>query len=108
MIQHINVSQASKLLKEDPSIKLIDVRELPEFNYCHLDNAILCPLSQFEQSIKAANLQFQNKIILYCHHGVRSAKAAYILSEMGFENLFTMDGGIDAWSLELDSTIPLY
>jgi rhodanese-related sulfurtransferase len=108
MVKHITSRQASDLLKNNENIKLIDVREPEEFAYCKIQNAILCPLKQFPDIIQENDLKIEDKIILYCHHGIRSAKAASLMEEMGFLDLFSIDGGIDAWSLEVDSTVPRY
>ncbi len=91
------------------NIKLLDVRELHEYEHCHLSKSIHCPLSEFPQCLEKLNLNDKSeKIIIYCHHGVRSAKAVMYLMENNFDNVYNLTGGIDAWSLEVDQNMPRY
>ena len=46
-------------------------------------------------------------VVVYCHHGIRSLHAAAFLQQQGIENIASLAGGIDAWSL-IDSTMPRY
>jgi rhodanese-related sulfurtransferase len=47
-------------------------------------------------------------VVVHCHHGVRSLRVAHWLRERGFSGARSMRGGIDAWSLEVDASIPRY
>ena len=47
-------------------------------------------------------------IVVYCHHGIRSLHTAMYLADAGFENLFNLQGGIDAWALQVDGTMARY
>ena len=47
-------------------------------------------------------------IVAYCHHGVRSLNAAVLLERMGYERVVSLAGGIDAWSLAVDPSVPRY
>jgi rhodanese-related sulfurtransferase len=87
---------------------LVDVREEHEYAFCKIEGSVLCPLSQFPESFNQLNLSHNKRIIFYCHHGVRSAKAAMYVSEQGFTDLYSLTGGIEAWSLEVDSAVPRY
>ena len=108
IITHISVQEAEELLKQNPEIKLLDVREEAEFEYVHLAGSLFCPLRNFTEALQKLDLKITDIIITYCHHGIRSTKAANLLAELGFENLYTMDGGIEAWSLEIDPQILRY
>lgn len=87
---------------------LIDCREQDEWDFCHLPGAVLAPLSNF--STKAATLGDEggHGIVIYCHHGMRSLRAATFLRESGIPNVFSMAGGIDAWSRVIDPEVPRY
>jgi len=104
----ISAPELAELLKQDTEIVLLDVREPHEYAYCKLEGANLCSMSNFVESFEALLLKPESIIALYCHHGVRSARAATYLHEKGYTNLFNLIGGIDAWSQEVDSGIPLY
>ncbi len=89
-------------------IRLIDCREDDEFAICKLAGARLVPLSQFPD---AADFLFQSPalpVVIYCHHGMRSAQAAGFLRAKGLTEAFSLRGGIDAWSREIDPTVARY
>ncbi len=57
---------------------------------------------------RASELQRERPIACLCHHGGRSAQVTYFLQNQGFEHVVNIHGGINAWSLELDNSIPQY
>ncbi len=88
-------------------IQLIDVREEMEFNYCRIAGSVLIPLGEVPR--RAAEIRAAGPVVLICHHGVRSAQAlGYLQHRLGRENLLNLRGGIDAWSHEVDSAVPVY
>ena len=97
---------AERLKKTDP-VQLVDVREQDEWDFCHLEGAILIPLSEFPAR-SLAELKKDAEIILYCHHGVRSDRAGNYLLKNGFQKVSHLAGGIEAWSLEVDSSVKRY
>jgi len=89
---------------------LVDVREPSEYDICRIDGSVLIPLGLIEE-MKPKNLNglSQNdEIILHCKAGVRSLKAVKALKKMGFENVKSMAGGIEAWSDNIDPSVPKY
>ncbi|MEE8184802.1 MAG: molybdopterin-synthase adenylyltransferase MoeB [Thermodesulfobacteriota bacterium] len=102
----ITVKEANELLKRKSAIQLIDVREPKEFEICHIEGATLIPLDELKGSLNRFDLT--DEIITYCHHGVRSIKAARFLREMGFSKTKSMKGGVDAWTREIDKKLPRY
>uniref|UniRef100_UPI00359FA028 rhodanese-like domain-containing protein n=1 Tax=Neisseria dentiae TaxID=194197 RepID=UPI00359FA028 len=50
----------------------------------------------------------EGPIVVYCHHGVRSLHTAMYLADAGFDELYNLQGGIDAWSLQVDPAVPRY
>lgn len=104
----ITCKQLEDLCQSDTSHRLIDCREIDEFNYCHLPNSELIPLSSFPQTYHYALSKKEEHIIIYCHHGVRSLQATHFLRDLGFTNVFSLAGGIDKWSLTIDTNIPRY
>jgi len=85
---------------------LLDVREPSELALASIEGAIHIPLAQIPQAVE--QLPRDQEIIVLCHHGVRSAMAADFLERNGFESVSNLEGGIDAWSREVDSEIPRY
>jgi rhodanese-related sulfurtransferase len=85
---------------------LLDVRERWEYAVAHIPGSILIPLS--ELSRRLSEIDPLDEIVTVCHHGIRSASAQSILIEAGFLDVKNMTGGIDAYSLTADPTIPRY
>lgn len=104
----ISASQTRALLDGGTKVRLIDCREADEFAFCHIAGAELIPLSVFAGSAQAQLPDRQEPIVIYCHAGVRSARAADYLAQLGYTQVRSMAGGIDAWSQEVDPAIPRY
>jgi rhodanese-related sulfurtransferase len=104
----ISCLQTKNLLDgENPPI-LIDCREQHEYDFCRIEGAILIPLSDFSGKAEALFRHVDENAIVYCHHGVRSLYAAQHLHQQGFTKTLSMQGGIDAWSVAVDSAVPRY
>jgi rhodanese-related sulfurtransferase len=88
---------------------LIDVREPQEFTICRIEGSELMPMNTVPAELqRLESLADAGDIITICHHGVRSLQVVYWLRQQGLENCFSMSGGIDRWSLEIDPTVPRY
>lgn len=104
-IKECTVSEAKHFLT--PEILLIDIREAAEFQRGYIPGAVLSPrgLLEFEihglveRTATNADVAPQDReIVLYCGTGGRSALAAEALTNMGYKNVQSMDGGIVAWA----------
>lgn len=106
----IDPTDVSSLLKSpgERTFRLIDCREESEWQICRLPEAQLVPLSQFGELARQVFTDTQENIIIYCHHGMRSLRAAQFLRQSGFANAQSMRGGIDAWSDLIDPATPRY
>jgi rhodanese-related sulfurtransferase len=101
----ITPAETAELLKSG-SIKLLDVRTPEEYAIASVAGSVL-----IDQSLAQEILQTWSKdtpIVTMCHHGMRSLDAAAYLRGHGFSNARSMSGGIDAWSLQIDTSIPRY
>ncbi|GAA5484382.1 rhodanese-like domain-containing protein [Haloferula sargassicola] len=88
-------------------VLLIDCREPDEWRIAHLPGARLVPLSGFStgaEDLIAAGLP----CIIYCHHGMRSLQAVRFLRSRGVAQAWSMTGGIDQWSREVDPALARY
>ncbi|MSP79733.1 MAG: rhodanese-like domain-containing protein [Rhodospirillales bacterium] len=74
---------------------LIDVREMPEYQRARIAGATLVPLSAFDPKRIPQN---GVKVVLQCAVGARSASACAYLQSQGYENLYNLSGGINAWA----------
>ena len=97
---------ARRMNEEDGAPLLIDVREPLEHEIAHIEGARLLPLSRFQEW--AGALRPEQEIVFMCHHGIRSAQVCTFFSRQGFMKLYNLTGGIDAWSREVDTDVPLY
>jgi adenylyltransferase/sulfurtransferase len=88
------------------SFVLLDVREPFEWDICRIEGAKLIPLGQLPS--RMSELDSADEIVLQCKSGVRSARALRLLQEAGFGKLSNLEGGILAWSDQVDSSIPKY
>ncbi|MEC8592338.1 MAG: rhodanese-like domain-containing protein, partial [Planctomycetota bacterium] len=104
----IDVESASRLLTEDESVLLLDVRELAEYETVHLPNSLLIPTSEFMEKIQQLKGKENQRILVICHHGVRSQGAATWMRANGFEQAQSISGGIDAWAVQLDPGLTRY
>jgi len=103
----ITPTELKARLDKGKDFRLIDVREADEWAISRLPQAELIPLSQF-QHLALQELAADETVVLYCHHGMRSAKAQGFLKAQGFANVLNLTGGIDAWSLQVDSAVKRY
>jgi len=93
-------------LQREPGLLLLDVRGDSEWAICRLDGAQLVPLPELERRLD--EIDPTREIIVYCHVGIRSARAVELLLAHGYRRVHNLTGGIDAWSREVDSTVPRY
>jgi rhodanese-related sulfurtransferase len=95
--------------KAGESLCLIDVREDAEWRICRIEGANLVPMGTVPSRLQELDSQADaTPLIVYCHHGVRSLNVVHWLRKQGVENCQSLSGGIDRWSLEIDSAVPRY
>jgi len=102
----ISPKELKKSLDNGDKLVLVDVREEWEYSLAKVDGSILIPLGTLPQSL--AQLNRESEIIAICHHGMRSADATNFLLQQGFPKVKNLVGGIDAWSTQVDGTVPRY
>ncbi len=88
---------------------VIDVREPEEFALTHMQNSALIPMRSVPAELqRLEGMADDGSLMVICHHGVRSLQVVYWLREHGVENCFSLAGGIDRWSREIDPAVPRY
>ena len=85
---------------------LLDVRERAEASFASLPGSVLIPLGELPDRV--GELDPEVSIVVYCHHGVRSARALEVLEKSGFARARHLTGGLDAWSVKVDPAVPRY
>ncbi|HDN04897.1 MAG TPA: molybdopterin-synthase adenylyltransferase MoeB [Chloroflexi bacterium] len=102
----ITASQLSSRLKENPDLRLIDVREPHEREISNLEGSDLIPLGQFAARLN--ELDSAEELVLFCKAGTRSTRALEILASAGFKKVKNLKGGINAWAINVDPSLPIY
>lgn len=104
-VQQMTPRELQLAIESGEKIHLFDVREPYELEKARLDNS-----RRLDQDTVAAigRLDKDAKIVFYCHHGHRSNSAADYFRKQGYTNVHNLAGGIDAWSQEVDSSVPRY
>lgn len=110
-ISQISVEElAQRLSAQDSSIQLVDVREPQELAIASIEGFVNFPLSEFAEwgDQIPTLLNPQAETLVLCHHGMRSAQMCQWLVAQGFTNVKNISGGIDAYSIVVDHSIPQY
>jgi adenylyltransferase/sulfurtransferase len=105
-IQEISPVKLADLLQSSDNLVLLDVREDDELQVCHLDFTHHIPLGELEERLD--ELDKDDKIVVYCKMGGRSARAAQTLLDHGFSDVTNLTGGIIGWAKEVDPALPTY
>jgi rhodanese-related sulfurtransferase len=100
--------ELAKQIENGQSIRLIDVRQPWEHERAKLPGSVLIPLNELPARVGEIAGESATLLVVYCHHGVRSLSAAAYLVRLGHVNVRSLAGGIDAWSCEVDPTVPRY
>ncbi len=87
---------------------LLDVRNPGEFETARIEGAKLVPLPELEARLSELAWWKDRKVVVHCHRGPRSERAVRILHDAGFEDVASLAGGIDAWSLTIDPSVARY
>ncbi|MGB3651525.1 MAG: rhodanese-like domain-containing protein [Rivularia sp. (in: cyanobacteria)] len=110
-MNQITVEELGKRLSEDKSsIQLVDVREPQEVKTASIEGFVNLPLSEFAEWANdiQTRLDADTETLVLCHHGVRSAQMCQWLTSQGFTNVKNITGGIDAYSMLVDHSVPQY
>ena len=110
-IPEIGVEElASRIASTTDGIQLIDVREPDEVAIAHVDGFEVLPLSEFASWSDRIQTRFDPhaETLVMCHHGIRSAQMCQWLMNQGFTNVKNVVGGIDAYSILVDPSVPRY
>lgn len=105
-IEEITVEEFSSIRESDGEVVLVDVREPHEYEICSIEGSKLIPLGELKD--RTGELDPEDDIVVHCHHGRRSMRAATFLAEQGFGKVKNLKGGIDEWAEKLDSEMARY
>ena len=102
----IEPQSLKQMVDEGQDFVMLDVRESWENKVACIPGTTLIPLRDLPQRVNELNPR--QEIVVYCHHGVRSLDAAYLLQQLGIKGGTSLIGGIDQWAREIDPTIERY
>jgi|ERR1035437_4265093 rhodanese-related sulfurtransferase len=102
----ISAAEAAALLNAKQA-RIIDVREPWEFSTTHIEGSVLMPMGDVPARAHQ-ELEPDERLVVLCHHGMRSMNVTAWLRNQGFEQVQSLRGGIDAWSVEVDPAVKRY
>jgi len=105
-IPEMSPHELKRRMDSGERFELIDVREPFEYEIARIDGAKLMPLGEISERL--GELSGEQTIVVHCHSGMRSAQAVRLLQQRGFANVYNLEGGIDAWSDQIDPNVPKY
>lgn len=108
MPKQIHPTALAAKMKAGEAVFLLDVRQQIEHDYARIDGDVLIPLHELMERADEIKPPEGATIVVYCHHGVRSLSGAAILESKGFGECYSLSGGIDLWSLQIDPTVKRY
>jgi rhodanese-related sulfurtransferase len=103
----ITPQEVKQLREQGQSFTLLDVREPWEHQTARIEGAKMISMGDVPARAHQ-ELDPDERIVVYCHHGVRSLNVANWLRQQGFEQAQSMRGGIDLWSKSVDAKVPTY
>ncbi len=104
-IPAITVMELKRLMDAGEPLTLLDVREVKEWERAHIAGAQLVPLGQLPEWLHTFDRT--QPVYIHCKTGGRSAKACAFLRQAGFDRVWNVEGGIRAWSQQIDPSVPL-
>ncbi|WP_370568895.1 molybdopterin-synthase adenylyltransferase MoeB [Sporocytophaga myxococcoides] len=104
--KELTVQELKAKLDKKEQVFLLDVREEYEYEICNLGGKLI-PVNRIQQQVD--QIPDNVPVVVYCHLGMRSAMVVkFLTEEFGFKNLYNLEGGIHAWSKQIDSNVPVY
>jgi rhodanese-related sulfurtransferase len=104
----IDVRTLKQMRDRDEKFTLLDCRELNEVATARIEGSLHIPMREIPSRLAELEPHKAGRIVTHCHHGGRSQRVTQFLRQQGFDQAQNLAGGIDAWSLEIDPTVPRY
>jgi len=107
VVQAFSPSEVARRLRgPDAELLLLDVREPFEREFARIEPSVHIPMQEVPG--RMGEIPRDRTVVVYCHSGTRSAMVAAFLEHQGYARVANLTGGIDAWSIEVDPTVPRY
>ena len=105
-IPQLSPAELQRWRQDGKAFLLLDVRTDEETVVCTLPDSVHIPMNLIP--LRSNELPDGLPIVVYCHHGIRSLHTAMYLADAGFETLYNLQGGIDAWAAQIDENMARY
>src|SRR5436189_3530154 len=105
-VPSLSAKELKRKMDSHEPFTLVDVREPWEYEIAQIAGSKLIPLGELPGRL--AELPREGVLVIQCHSGFRSEEGARLLQQAGFANVFNLEGGIEAWSRDVDRTVPTY
>lgn len=105
MIEQLSAPELKALIESGAAFEFIDVRTGWERDLAAIAGSRLLDQAYHDYLL---TLDRGTMLVFQCHHGIRSQSAAEYCQTLGFQHLFNLRGGIDAWSQFVDPAVPRY
>lgn len=106
MVQELSPAELAARMGEGEDWQLLDVREPWELGIVSLPKAVAIPMNEIPN--RRGELDRERPLAVLCHSGMRSYRVAAWLAGQGFRQVVNVAGGIDAWAVEVDSSLDRY
>ena len=103
----IDVRTLQQMRDSGEKFTLLDCREPDEVATSRIEGSLHIPMREIPSRLAELGPK-GGRIVTHCHHGGRSARVTQFLRQQGFDQAQNLAGGIDAWSLEIDPSVPRY
>jgi adenylyltransferase/sulfurtransferase len=104
-IPQITAKELKRRIDADEQVYILDVREPWEHKVAQIGGKLI-PMNEIPQRL--SEIDREREIIVQCHHGIRSQRVAEFLQQSAFPRVVNLVGGNDAWSREVDPSVPKY
>ncbi|GAW93021.1 rhodanese-like domain-containing protein [Calderihabitans maritimus] len=98
--RNVTAEEAKKLMEASPELVIIDVRTPYEYQQGHIKGSLLIPVAELPKHLE--KLDPEQKILLVCATGSRSAAAARMLAEKGYKKVYNLSQGLARWPYGLE------
>jgi monothiol glutaredoxin len=105
VVRPMSVDDLKARLERGDDLAIYDVRTPEERATAHIADSVLVDA---DEARRIEALPTDVPLVFYCHHGQRSLAAAEHFASLGFTNVHNLEGGIDAWSRQIDPSVPRY
>jgi rhodanese-related sulfurtransferase len=109
-MQRLSVTELAAFANAAEAPVFLDVREPWEVAFARIDmpGVTMLHIPMMQIPMRLAEIPRERSVVCICHHGVRSAQVVAFLLRQGFDDVYNLEGGVDAWSRQIDPSVPCY